>query len=336
MHAKNISEARKGIGQGVGSSIAWGVNTVIIGVILSRAPFIDTKEAIILAPFVSSFAHDLLSALWLILLMAVKGKIIELLKYMKTRNGLIISLAALFGGPVAMTCYLLGINYIGATYTASLSSLFPGIATLLAFIFLKERIGPRTWLGIVLGITGVVILSYMPTDGSSHHHFILGILLALGSALGWGIEGVICAWGMKGDDADPEIAVSIRQITSALTYAILILPIIHGYSLSFQVVSSGAVWMLVITAFFGATSNVLYYKAIHLIGASRGTALNNIYAAWAIAISVVVFREAISFQLIIGTIIVIVGSFLVSGNLKELVHLVHISSDFESEESKVS
>ena len=148
MHATNISEARKGVAAGIASSAAWGINTVIIGVILTKAPFIDTKEAIVLAPFVSSFAHDFFSSLWMILLMTVKGKMIEVLKYMKTRNGLIISLAALFGGPVGMTCYLLGINYIGATFTASISSLFPGIGALLAFIFLKERIGPE--LGLVL------------------------------------------------------------------------------------------------------------------------------------------------------------------------------------------
>jgi drug/metabolite transporter (DMT)-like permease len=336
MHATNISEARKGVAVGVTSSIAWGINTVIIGVILSKAPFIDTKEAIVLAPFVSSFTHDLFSSLWMILLMAVKGKIIEVLKYMKTRNGLIISLAALFGGPVGMTCYLLGINYIGATYTASISSLFPGIGALLAFIFLKERIGPRTWLGIVLSITGVIILSYMPSAGSSNHHFLLGVLLALGSAIGWGLEGVICAWGMKDDDADPEIAVVIRQTASALAYAIIVIPIIHGYSLTFQVITSGAVWLFLIAAFLGAANYVLYYRAIHLIGAARGTALNNTYAAWAIAISVVVFNTPVSFQLIIGTVIVIVGSFFVSGNLKELVH---ISGDFDNknlEESKIS
>ena len=263
MHAKNISEARKGVAQGLTSSIAWGVNTVVIGIILSKAPFIDTKEAIVLAPFVSSFAHDLLSSLWMILLMTVKGKIIEVLKYMKTRNGWIIALAALFGGPIGMTCYLLGINYIGATYTASISSLFPGIGALLAFIFLKERIGPRTWLGIVLSITGVIIISYMPSTGSSNQHFILGVVLALGSAIGWGLEGVICAWGMKGEDADPEIAVVIRQTTSALAYAAIVIPLIKGYSLTFQVVSSGAVWLFVIAAFLGPL--ITYYTTERFI-----------------------------------------------------------------------
>ena len=150
LHATNISEARKGVAAGVSSSIAWGINTVIIGVILTTAPFVDTKEAIVLAPFVSVFIHDFFSSLWMILFMTVKGKMIEVLKYMKTRNGLIILLAALFGGPIGMTCYLLGINYIGATFTASISSLFPGIGALLAFIFLKERIGRRAWLGRAL------------------------------------------------------------------------------------------------------------------------------------------------------------------------------------------
>ncbi|MCQ6282027.1 DMT family transporter [Bacillus sp. EB600] len=321
MHATNTLEARKGVAAGVASSAAWGINTVIIGVILTKAPFIGTKEAILLAPFVSSFAHDFFSSLWMILLMTMKGKIIEVLKYMKTRNGLIISLAALFGGPVGMSCYLLGINYIGATFTASISSLFPGIGALLAFIFLKERIGPRTWLGIILSITGVIIVSFMPSAERSNHHFIFGVLLALGSTIGWGLEGVICAWGLKDDNADPEIAVAIRQTASALAYAIIVIPIIHGYPLSFQVIRSGAVWLFLIAAFLGSANYVLYYRAIHIVGAARGTALNNTYAAWALAISVIVFKIPVSFQFMIGTVIVLVGSFFVSGNLKELVQI---------------
>ena len=175
----------------------------------------------------------------------------------------------------------------------------------------------------------------MPSAGRSNHHFILGVLLALGSTIGWGLEGVICAWGLKDDDADPEIAVTIRQTASALAYAIIVIPIIHGYSLSFQVIRSDAVWLFLIAAFLGSANYVLYYKAIHLVGAARGTALNNTYAAWALTISVVVFKTPVSFQLMIGTIIVIVGSFFVSGNLKELVH---ISGDFDidTKETKTS
>jgi drug/metabolite transporter (DMT)-like permease len=220
-----------------------------------------------------------------------------------------------------MTCYLLGINYIGATFTASISSLFPAIGALLAFIFLKERIGPRAWFGIVLSITGVIILSYMPSSGSSNEHFILGVFLALGSAIGWGLEGVICSWGLKDDDADPEFAVTIRQTVSAITYSIIIIPILHGYSLSFQIIKSDIVWLFLMAAFFGAANYMLYYRAIHLVGTARGTALNNTYAAWALAISVVVFDLSVNLHFIIGTIIVIIGSFLVTGNLKEVVHI---------------
>ena len=323
LHATNMSEARKGVAVGVSSSIAWGINTVVIGVILTKAPFVDIKEAIVLAPFVSAFTHDFFSSLWMILFMTVKGKMIDVLQYMKTRNGWIIVLAALFGGPIGMTCYLLGIYYIGATFTASISSLFPAIGALLAFLFLKERIGRRAWFGIVVSITGVIILSYMPSAGSLNDHFLLGVLLALGSAIGWGLEGVICAWGLKDDDADPEIAVTIRQTTSALAYAIIVIPLIHGYSLSFQVIRSNAVWLFLIAALLGCANYLLYYRSIHLIGTARGTALNNTYAAWALAISIVVFKTPVSFYFIIGTILVIVGSFFVSGNLKELVHLTN-------------
>ncbi len=48
----------KGYGSGIISAMAWGLDTVLVGVILSMAPFISTEAPIMLAPFVSTFLHD--------------------------------------------------------------------------------------------------------------------------------------------------------------------------------------------------------------------------------------------------------------------------------------
>lgn len=333
MYAKNIKDARKGVSHGVISAASWGINTVVIGIILEKTPYIDTKQAILLAPFVSSFMHDFFSSLWMILFMLVKGEFNQVVKYLKTRNGKVIALGAVIGGPVGMTCYFLSVKYIGPIYTASITSIFPGVGALLAFIFLKEKMNRRTWFGVLLSIIGVVVLGYMPSEASANHNFVLGILFALGGALAWGLEGVICAWGMKGEDADPFQAVTIRQTTSALCYAVIITPFIHGYSLTFEVLSSTVVWLTVISALLGTICYALYYKSIHLIGAARGTSLNITYAAFAIVIQVAFLGTPVSLQLIIGTLVVLYGSILVSGNLKELIH---ISDDFDNNEVEAS
>lgn len=319
MNAKNVRDAKKGIAMGLAAGATWGIDTVLAGLIMASTPFIDTPTAIALSPFVSTFMHDIFSAIWASLYMIIKGQFKNVLKEVKTKGGLFIVLGALLGGPVGMTCYLLSIKYIGAAYTASITAIFPGIGAILAFIFLKEKMNKRVWLGIILSIIGVIVLGYVPSELALGSNFVLGILFALGTVFAWGLEGVICAFGMKYGELDPEHAINIRQATSGLFYAIIIIPFIKGYSLAGQVLTSKVGLIIAITALVGTTSYIQYYKAISTIGAARSTALNITYGVWAIIIQVIFLKNPVSMQLVIGALIVLLGSILVAGNPKELI-----------------
>ena len=43
---------------GIAAGATWAVETIILGIALSMAPFVSTEQAIFLAPFVSTFIHD--------------------------------------------------------------------------------------------------------------------------------------------------------------------------------------------------------------------------------------------------------------------------------------
>jgi drug/metabolite transporter (DMT)-like permease len=319
MSIKNIKEARIGIGYGLAAGATWGVDTVLVGIFMVMSPFADTQKAILLAPFISTFMHDSFSAIWATIYMIFKGQFKNVIKAVKSKGGLFIILGALVGGPIGMTCYLTSINYVGAAYAASISAIFPAVSAVLAFIFLKEKMNLRVWLGVVLSIVGIIVLGYVPAQLNVSNHFLLGIILALGTAFAWGFEGVICAFGMKYGEVDPEHAINIRQATSGLFYAIVIIPLIGGYGIASQAITSKVGLIIAITAIFGTASYIQYYKAISIIGAARSTALNITYGVWAIAIQAVFFKTTVSSQLLIGAIIVIIGSMLVSGNPKELI-----------------
>lgn len=328
MTVKNIKEARKGIGYGLAAGLTWGIDTVLVGVIMAGTPFIDNEQAIALAPFVSTFMHDFFSALWASLYMILKGQFRNVIKSLKTKGGMFIVLGALLGGPVGMTCYLLSVKYIGPAYAASITSIFPGIGALLAFLLLKEKMNGRVWSGIALSIAGVVVMGYVPSQFAAGSNFLLGILFALGTVFAWSLEGVICAFGMKYGEVDPEYAMNIRQATSAIFYSIVIIPFISGYGLVGKALGSNAEVgifginagvLVAITALVGTTSYLQYYKAINMIGAARSTALNITYGVWAIVLQVVFLKAPVSAQLVIGALIVILGSVLVAGNPKELI-----------------
>lgn len=314
MTKRKANGVKRGIGLGATSAIAWGVDTVIIGVIIASSPF---KEATLLAPIIAAFMHDFFSSIWISLLMIIRGQFINVLKLLKTKSGAILMLAALSGGPLAMSFYFLGIQYAGVTYAASIASIFPGIGAVLAFFFLKEKMNKRTWSGVVLSIIGVIILAYVPTNMDAESNFFIGILFSLGAAIFWGLEGVISAWGMRGKDVEPLYAINIRQITSAFSYGIVIVPFLHGYPLVFEAATTSIVWVIAIAGFLGTANYSLYYSSINLIGAARGQSLNNTYVFWAIVTEILFIGTPINLQFIIGAIIVLFGSILVSGNIKK-------------------
>ena len=57
---------------GLLAGILWGLDTVILGIALSMAPFLSTEQALALAPFVSTFLHDAASSIWMLLYTTVK------------------------------------------------------------------------------------------------------------------------------------------------------------------------------------------------------------------------------------------------------------------------
>ncbi|WP_207719935.1 DMT family transporter [Clostridium algidicarnis] len=308
----NKKSSKKGTGYGLISGITWGVDTVLIGVILSMTSFVSTDKAILLAPFISTFLHDLFSAVWITLYHVFKGEFRNVLKALNTRSGKFIMLGALLGGPLGMTCYMLSVKYIGPSYAASITSIYPAIGAFFAFVFLKEELGKREWIGIILSITGVIVLGYQPSEFNAGGGFLIGILFAMGTVLGWGLESVICAYGMK-EDVTAEEALNIRQLTSAIFYGIIILPIVGGSAMAFDIMLSPIAIWLIITALVGTTSYMFYYKAISTIGAAKSTSLNITYAIWAIIIQVIFFKSPVNAQLILGCLITFTGTVLVSG-----------------------
>ena len=258
----------------------------------------NAGEAIFLAPFVSTFLHDACSAIFAWIFNGVRSQLPSVFKALfKTKSGKWVVVAAVIGGPVGMTGYVMAVTYMGASIAAIASAIFPAIGSVLAYIFLKERMKWYQWIFLGLTILGVYGLSYS-TD-LSPRNYLLGILGALMCAFGWGIEAVILAKCLKDPEVKDEYALQIRQTTSAIVYGIVILPILGlmGFAegglkpWNFTIsLFHGTGWLLptiAIAGLFATVSYLFYYKAISSIGASKAMALNITYTAWAMIFALV-------------------------------------------------
>lgn len=311
---------------GLLSGILWGLDTVLLGIALAMSQFVSTEQAIFLAPFVSTFLHDIFSSLWMAIYMLTKKQIRKTIKAANTRSGRFIILGALMGGPVGMTGYLLSIKYIGPAYTAMISSLYPAVGALFSYIFLKEKMKPISILGLFISITGIIILGYTP--GGEINNILLGFGFAIVCVVGWASEAVICSYGMKDDEVSPEQSLQIRQLTSAITYGFIIIPVVKGLSFTMSVIPSTATAIIILTALAGTASYVFYYKGIYKIGATKAMALNITYSAWAIIFGVVLLKNNLDLKMIICCICIVSGSIMAAGNIKEIFEVFNFKKTF--------
>ena len=310
---------------GIIAGFTWAIETIVLGIALAMSPFVSTEQAILIAPFVSTFLHDAFSAIWACLYNGVRGNLPAVWKALKTKNGRYVALAALIGGPVGMTGYVLSVANMGASIAAVASAIFPAIGAVLAYFFLKEKMSWYRWVFLILSLLGVYGLSYSPEVHITN--FWLGFLGTLMCAFGWGVEAVIIAKCIRDNTITDEIALQIRQMTSALVYGIILLPILKGWGFTVSLFS-GTGWLLpaiALAALFATASYLFYYRAISQIGASKSMALNITYSAWAVILSVIFLgnKELLNPVTILCTIAVLVFGILAGAEYKDLVRKEH-------------
>lgn len=310
---------RKGIIAGVLSGATWGLDAVLLGVVMVMAPFVENPVLLVAGGVLCSALHDLFSALWLFIYMGGKGRLKELVPALKTNDGRWCMLAAVFGGPLAMTFYTLAISTSGAALAASVTAIYPLLGTALAVLILKEKTGMQTWLGMAICVIGILIMGWSPSSvGNSN--LTLGVLFALIAAIGWATEGVVSGYGMKDGVVDPQMALLIRYITSAVVYIFVVAPLFAG---GFNNAGSGilaifsyapCLILLAVTALVGMISFLCWYTAIDNIGATKGLCLNVTYSFWSVLFTFVLslilpayFAGSVTWAIVTGSLMVIGG-----------------------------
>ncbi len=308
------------MGSGILAGMTWAFETMILGFALTMTPMVSTEQAVLLAPFASTFLHDLFSAIWICIYNGFHGTLPDVFRSLKSRSGMFVALAAVLGGPVGMTGYVLSVANMGASIGAVASAVYPAIGAVLAFFFLKEKMSWYRWIFLFLSMLGVYGLSYSPYINITN--FWLGFAGTIMCATGWGIEAVIIAKCVRDHSLSQASALQIRQTTSALVHGMVILPLLNGWPFTFSLFSNTGSLIPVIAAaaFFATVSYLLYYRAIGQIGASKAMALNITYAAWAVLFSILLLHDQnlLNPVTIICTIVVLVFGILAGADNKTL------------------
>lgn len=312
MKANSKALVRKGYVAGIGSGMTWGLDAVMLGIAMAMAPFVDNPILLVGGTFICSMLHDVFAAIWMLIIMGAKGRLKDFPRLYRSRDGMFCALGALFGGPLAMTFYLMSISKGGPALAATITACYPLLGSALAVLILKEKVQLRGWIGLIICILGIIIIGYSPS-GDVNINISEGILFALVAAVGWATEGVVCGYGMKEGNVDPQMALLIREVTSGAVYLFIVAPLmLGGYGNAIEgtraVFSYMPCWVLIFfTALVGMSSFFMWYTSIDLIGAAKALCFNVTYSFWAVVFTFILIGSQLTWTIVLGSLMIIGG-----------------------------
>lgn len=284
----------KGIIVGLISGLSYGLYTAFLTLGMSTGVWSEWYGANSVLPALAityllgalgAAINDTISAVWAILIAAMKGKLGDFFRTVMTRPGRLIALAALAGGPIASTAYVVSLQLAGSI-VIPITALCPAVGAILSRILYKQKLTPRTLLGIAICFAASFMIASTSFGGEAPKGLVLGMIIAFVAALGWGIEG--CVAGYATSMVDYEIGITIRQITSGLTNLIILVPafgILSGGGLGFsfnllgQAVTDGPAMMwFAVSGLLSVYCYNLWYKGNSMCGTALGMATNATYS----------------------------------------------------------
>ncbi len=256
-------------------------------------------------------------------MLKLQGKSTMLPKHLRAR--LFVSSSLFFGG----TSYLLFLSYayISTSLTTTLHFIYPLLVLVFAMALDGYKPSPLQKWGTLLSLAGLY-LAVRPTGGSSTHQ-ALGIALALGSAL------TFCLYvrflnreEIKG--LDNTLLMLHILSSAALVWAIptiieLIrvphLPIIWTKAVG------GIAGLAILSTVLGCT---FFSLGIRAIGSEKASILSVFEPVTAILAGVLLLGESLPTTFALGSILIILGSYLVSRNKKDPVSIPLLQAKKES------
>lgn len=332
---------KKGITVAILSGMCYGLYSAFITLGMSNGIWADWYgvNTAALSAFVITYMlgalgsalNDTISAIWCIGIATAKGKMGDFFRTLKTKPGRMMMLAALLGGPIASTAYIVALQMAGSI-VIPITALCPAIGAIMARILFKQKLTPRMLLGIAICFGATLMIGGTGFLEDAPEGLMLGILIAFIAAFGWGLEGCIAGYGTS--MIDYEIGITIRQCTSGLSNLIILVPLMAIMAGNFglapglliqAVTSSDAMIWFVVSGFFAVFAYSLWYKGNSMCGAALGMACNGAYSFWGpffcwLILGVVVGQEGWALAPIAwaAAIVMAIGILIISMNPLDL------------------
>lgn len=201
--------------------------------------------------------------------------------------------------------------------TTALMSVFNATAAiwsaLVAWLWLNDKLTASRWLGLVIGVAGVVGLSWGKADFKPGEHGVsaaLGIAACLGATVLYGVGGNLSRRYLQGV---PPLAVAAgSQLAAAL---VLALPAWWAWPVQ---VPGTTAWAATVALAFGCTglAYLLYFRLIAHAGIAHAMSVTFLIPGFALLWGWLFLGEPPTATMLLGCAVILLGTALATGLLK--------------------
>ena len=202
-------------------------------------------------------------------------------------------------GTVMAFLFFWGIGRVPLAQAIALTFIAPLIALVLASVFLKEQIGPRSIGGSVVAFSGVLVIMFGQAHAQVGPQVLLGSAAILGSALCY--AGNIVIMRRQALAARP-LEINFFQSLTVIACWVVALPFVGLPA------AAGWQWTWIAVAAILSTVGSLLYSWAYARGEASYLSVTE-YSAfiWASALGWLVFHERVSLTTVAGALLIVAG-----------------------------
>jgi len=288
-----------GIVAGLASAFTWAATTVMI----------RTQSGRIDAISINAY-RSLIAALFFAAGSVALGKLPAFGELTLTSSAALAA-ALVMGFIVGDTLFFRAITEVGVSVAMPIAMSYPLYVLVVAYFFLGEHITIFTAIGTVLVVGGTIIvaLSAPKAARGAPRSGRLGIILAIGAALGWTFSTIFLRIGVQ--SVDVFVAGTFR-----LSLTALILLVWRTVWMEVPPYRNYGGWAMIVLTVAGVIGtglgSVFYLTAVQQAGATLAATVASAAPLFATPISVVFLGEKLSGRNIIGMLMCVAGVWAVT------------------------
>ncbi|HVI46372.1 MAG TPA: EamA family transporter [Chitinophaga sp.] len=278
-----------------------GFISIIVVMLIWGSSFTVTKVVVTeVQPFIfATLRHIIASIVLLPFYLIHRKKVTQPLPYGK------LALMGLTGITVYYCFFNSAMSRITASTGALVEGLIPVVIAVLAALILKEHLHKKTVTGIVLSVTGVILVGFVGTAHQPGNTF-LGSFLMVCAVLLWGMYTMLSR-SLKSSD--------IVVVTSVSTFigTAFLLPVFFWeiYQHGMPVISTKAwVGMTYLGCFSSALAYFLYNRALESLPAAQVGNFLNLNPVIGALIAYLFLKDTITSLQLAGAVLVLAGIWL--------------------------